>query len=255
MRHWPDTRVAAIVFDAIVLLIAVAYVGAFRRKKRTVAASSGTENFGDIRTLRIYRFLPYKLQSVQHVYSDSESSSQIVVETWGICGTKSRKTHRSGPDGPSVRLEKSRRSPIGCLCSIVGAAGVGLLFGLWIHFVPCLWWTCDCTSSIGSFLVFLSSVLRSTTLTENVPYANAGGEHDGEGVRGAIWFISWTIVTIYCAISSLVENKFMIVLTSADSVAATRLEGFRSLSDAEAFVNALRSRSDKEETGIVVAVT
>ena len=46
----------------------------------------------------------------------------------------------------------------------------GCLAGLWLHFVPCIWWTCD------------------------------WGPFDGEGVRGAIWFVTWAVVTAawYC---------------------------------------------------------
>ena len=41
---------------------------------------------------------------------------------------------------------------------------LGGLLGMFLHFIPCIWWTCD------------------------------WGEYDGEGVRGAIWFISWPII-------------------------------------------------------------
>ena len=42
---------------------------------------------------------------------------------------------------------------------------IGCASGLWLHFWPCIWWTCD------------------------------WGEHDGQGVRGGIWFITWAIVS------------------------------------------------------------
>ena len=38
---------------------------------------------------------------------------------------------------------------------------IGLLFSLWLHFIPCIFWTCD------------------------------WGPYDGAGVRGGIWFIVW----------------------------------------------------------------
>ena len=41
----------------------------------------------------------------------------------------------------------------------------GCLLGLWLHFIPCIWWTCD------------------------------WGPFDGEGVRGAVWFVTWAVVT------------------------------------------------------------
>ena len=43
---------------------------------------------------------------------------------------------------------------------------LGLLFGLWLHFIPCIWWTCD------------------------------WGCHDGAGIRGGIWFVTWGIVSV-----------------------------------------------------------
>ena len=46
------------------------------------------------------------------------------------------------------------------------AVGVGCIVGLAVHFVPCIWWTCD------------------------------WGPNDGEGVRGAIWFIVWAITAV-----------------------------------------------------------
>ena len=50
---------------------------------------------------------------------------------------------------------------------------IGLLFGLWLHFIPCIWWTCD------------------------------WGDHDGAGIRGGIWFITWGIVsTSLCCMRS-----------------------------------------------------
>ncbi|KAL1503126.1 hypothetical protein AB1Y20_011189 [Prymnesium parvum] len=42
---------------------------------------------------------------------------------------------------------------------------LGLLCGVWLHFVPCIWWTCD------------------------------WGEHDGQAVRGGLWFATWALVT------------------------------------------------------------
>lgn len=43
---------------------------------------------------------------------------------------------------------------------------IGFLCGIWLHFIPCIWWTCD------------------------------WGDNDGEGIRGGIWFVTWGIVTV-----------------------------------------------------------
>lgn len=53
------------------------------------------------------------------------------------------------------------------MCWQLYAVVLGCLAGLWLHFIPCIWWTCD------------------------------WGEHDGEGVRGAIWFSTWALTTAY----------------------------------------------------------
>ena len=47
----------------------------------------------------------------------------------------------------------------------LGTFWFGCFIGLWIHFIPCAWWTCD------------------------------WGEYDGAGVRGGIWFVLWAIVS------------------------------------------------------------
>ena len=41
---------------------------------------------------------------------------------------------------------------------------VGLVVSLWLHFIPCIFWTCD------------------------------WGASDGQGVRGAIWFGAWGLI-------------------------------------------------------------
>lgn len=46
----------------------------------------------------------------------------------------------------------------------------GLATGLAVHFIPCIWWTCD------------------------------WGYYDGEGIRGAIWFIVWAVVWVLATI-------------------------------------------------------
>ena len=48
---------------------------------------------------------------------------------------------------------------------VLQAVLLGLLCGLFVHFWPCIWWTCD------------------------------WGPNDGAGIRGGIWFILWAVVT------------------------------------------------------------
>lgn len=49
---------------------------------------------------------------------------------------------------------------------IVKAIVLGFIVGMFVHFIPCLWWTCD------------------------------WGPNDGQGVRGGIWFISGAIIGV-----------------------------------------------------------
>ena len=56
------------------------------------------------------------------------------------------------------------RRPVWLL--VLQAVGVGFLIALSAHFVPCVWWTCD------------------------------WGPSDGQGVRGAIWFGGWGLLSL-----------------------------------------------------------
>lgn len=53
----------------------------------------------------------------------------------------------------------------------------GLAISLYLHFIPCIWWTCD------------------------------WGPHDGEGVRGGIWFGVWFFYVLVCYILNCRDAK------------------------------------------------
>ena len=72
-----------------------------------------------------------------------------------------------------LRLRDSRRCCRMCAFPVLA----GCLAGLWLHFVPCIWWTCD------------------------------WGPHDGEGVRGGIWFVTWGAVTAWLCYSGAARGK------------------------------------------------
>ena len=59
---------------------------------------------------------------------------------------------------------KVHRNPLGLLT--VQAIGVGFAVSIFVHFIPCIWWTCD------------------------------WGPSDGEGIRGGIWFILWALISV-----------------------------------------------------------
>ena len=55
-----------------------------------------------------------------------------------------------------------------CCChEVIKGAVLGFVIGMFLHFIPCLWWTCD------------------------------WGEYDGEAVRGMIWFITGPIIGVW----------------------------------------------------------
>ena len=59
-------------------------------------------------------------------------------------------------------LPRRRRCP----WSLIQPVVIGLVASLWLHFIPCIWWTCDWSSS------------------------------DGAAVRGGIWFIGWLVIGV-----------------------------------------------------------
>jgi len=86
-----------------------------------------------------------------------------------------------------VTAIKSLRYPL--IFTILIAVEVviwGLVLSLWLHFIPCWFWTCD------------------------------WGPHDGEGFRGLIWFISWPIITISLFLLSA-TMKLSVTFTAENS--------------------------------------
>ena len=63
-------------------------------------------------------------------------------------------------------------------CLITTAILIGVFGGMWLHFVPCIWWTCD------------------------------WGPYDGQGVRGGIWLIGGILLAILaCSLLGLQRVK------------------------------------------------
>ena len=65
---------------------------------------------------------------------------------------------------------------------------VACLIGIWVHFVPCLWWTCD------------------------------WGDGDREGIRGAIWFGLWIVGAIVLSLSSMQQRVAWIKINHVERV-------------------------------------
>lgn len=71
-----------------------------------------------------------------------------------------------------VRSVAPRMCHASMCCLIISSVAIGALGGIWLHFVPCLWWTCD------------------------------WGPNDGEAVRGSIMFVSGAVIAM-CACACL----------------------------------------------------
>ena len=81
------------------------------------------------------------------------------------------------------------RRPTGCwdwVISLTKALLVSLLFGFWLHFIPCIWWTCDLSENdggqvrgavwaIGTILCFFILVIRSRCVCIIVVYVDVDG--------------------------------------------------------------------------------
>jgi hypothetical protein len=71
--------------------------------------------------------------------------------------------------GAVVRYIRPHRR--GCPHSVVHPCLLGFVLGLFLHFIPCIFWTCDWS------------------------------EDDGEGFRGAVWFsvwgVTWVVLTVW----------------------------------------------------------
>jgi len=80
----------------------------------------------------------------------------------------------------SIRIRAERGKDVS-YAIVFGAIINACLVGLYVHFVPCIWWTCD------------------------------WGDHDGEGVRGAIWFTLWAIFALISLVSACVFSPSQVL--------------------------------------------
>jgi len=80
---------------------------------------------------------------------------------------------------PLCRRKAARCPTSSNLCCLVTTGIIiGVLGGMWLHFIPCIWWTCD------------------------------WGRYDGQGVRGGIWFASGAVLGIIaCSTLACIRTK------------------------------------------------
>ena len=160
---WPDTRATALLFDLFVLIcLAVPFV---------LTRSRGSALFAtrDVR----WGFLVNGWTTLHHDAAAGELVHTRLAPPACCCcvplgwWTRATVTRVRVADVARVslappRAASDRETP--CMTPAIIAGGC--ILGLWLHFVPCIWWTCD------------------------------WGPHDGEGVRGGIWFLGWPFLSL-----------------------------------------------------------
>eukprot|EP00918_Siedleckia_nematoides_P052258 GHVU01114213.1.p1 GENE.GHVU01114213.1~~GHVU01114213.1.p1 ORF type:complete len:225 (+),score=10.28 GHVU01114213.1:266-940(+) len=146
--EWPGTRIGAIVVVCIGVLGFVAamvagYLG-FKNKPSESPYSSQA---------RLWAFIPYGRDSVRR------TATSILVEKSRCCC--SRKLSFATEAILEVRPVKwgCKRTVLDVVVALLGS----FVFGLWLHFIPCIIWTCD------------------------------WGPSDGEQIRGIIWLVGTAV--------------------------------------------------------------
>ena len=207
---WPGTRVGALFFNLVITIffIIVPAVYWMRRRQQAndehnanraksstqlavgLAPGSGWEPKRFVLPFRLWRCYPAGYDQVDIVSGNStatglpgywlKASRHRTWDHMGCCllccqcstqyieDTKFLTTNNGGgtPLSDIDQVELSEDSSLRRCSIIVLTFFAACLFGMYLHFIPCIWWTCD------------------------------WGPHDGEGVRGAIWFITWPIAFI-----------------------------------------------------------
>lgn len=94
------------------------------------------------------------------------------------------------------------RSPARLVVDVIASILVACVLGLFLHFVPCIWWTCD------------------------------WGDHDGEGVRGAIWFVVWGAGVVWAIVVAACLGSAEVVVSLVGDGKEIRLVGMGSYESA-----------------------
>lgn len=184
-NEWTTTQIGALVVNLIVLVVVLATTLLTHlrlRKIRTSAAAAAP--FTVIIPVYLWKWWLFGAEIVRTINNEDGGEGVGVTgleidhvrfafaQVWCSCcangfpRSSSPMVHLKGEI--SISDHGAYRSPLTCgeICFIILQ---GCLWGIWLHFLPCLKWTCD------------------------------WGEGDEEGIRGAIWFISWAVISILLA--------------------------------------------------------
>ena len=163
---WPDTRISALLFNLVLTMIFASYVARMRFCRNQFLVRHRDALVKHLYYLHIW---PRGLFGISQ-----DDSGSIHVMQVSLCGCR-KDFELDSRKLKSVTIS-SRRNHDVAYAIVFGAIVNSCLVGLYAHFVPCLWWTCD------------------------------WGDHDGEGVRGAIWFTLWALLGVISIVSSCVSS-------------------------------------------------
>ena len=194
---WPGTRLGALFFN-LAVTIAVGIHLCLQREEEddettpVIAGTEAAECLSSARFMR-YTFWPcgrdvLTLQRGELFLEKRRSALFCCCCPWCEC---------KGVE--QLPLDDQTTITSGCqpfhVLEIPSAVLGGCVAGLYLHFWPCLWWSCD------------------------------WGEHDCEGVRGAIWFTTWVVFAcvMLCLRPTvlLVSHRQQSVWFAVDDVYAT----------------------------------
>ena len=193
-EDWPSTRkgainVIAIFFSYLILINILTFWGQRKFFKEQ-----------NVITIIWYRWklIPWKFVALWTTIKKEEEEVGVAtinnndVEVWVVernifcCGCFCQAKSYNNLKMTDTRIRE------GLTCSSIGLSVVaGFIMGMMIHFIPCIWWTCD------------------------------WGDSDNEGMRGAIWFISGIAFGLWCIIIDALEYKHILVSSENKNISVT----------------------------------
>eukprot|EP01006_Ploeotia_vitrea_P019661 TRINITY_DN51886_c0_g1_i1.p1 TRINITY_DN51886_c0_g1~~TRINITY_DN51886_c0_g1_i1.p1 ORF type:complete len:217 (+),score=13.29 TRINITY_DN51886_c0_g1_i1:44-694(+) len=151
---WPVTRVGGLVFDLTVMLLVIIWMFLQQRAQGNSKDKSNPAETACWPTRYMWGFFPIGADVVQYAEGVLTFSKYRSFTT--------THSHVNAVAVEGVSLGRFPFTVLNVFLALVLSCG----FGLFLHFICCIWWTCDWS------------------------------EHDGAGVRGGIWFITWGLTFV-----------------------------------------------------------
>ena len=191
---WPGTRSGAIIYDVILLITwSIGFIVWRSKMNKFDNDTIKSENKYIIKDY-CYSCWPHGIC----VITINKNDNKIYIEHWeeskrGCCCidfvlcNDNKRCDISINDIKHINYESCCiGSTQNGILNVIIAIMFGCGIGLFLHFIPCIWWTCDWSAN------------------------------DGQGIRGGIWFITWIITTIFLLIKS--KEKSLIIETNFDTI-------------------------------------